>query len=190
MTVSTPDIAVIGLGVMGASLARNFHSRGLTVATYNRSADLSDAFYDRFAAPRFLRVDDLAALPAAFGDQPARVVLMVTAGKAVDAVLSALSPHLRPGDVVVDGGNSHYADTERRMVAAAQGGYRFVGMGVSGGERGALEGPSMMPGGDPEAWPLIEPFVTPAAAVSDTGPCVTWCGAASAGHFVKMVHNG
>ena len=190
MTDSRPDIAVVGLGVMGASLARNFHSRGLTVAAYNRSADLADPFFGRFGDARFLRVDALENLPAAFGEQPARIVLMVTAGKAVDAVLDGLVPHLRPGDVVIDGGNSHFADTERRMERGRSEGFRFVGMGVSGGERGALEGPSMMPGGDAEAWPLIEPLLKPAAAVSDTGPCVTWCGNGSAGHFVKMVHNG
>jgi 6-phosphogluconate dehydrogenase len=190
MSNSQPDIAVVGLGVMGASLARNFHSRGLTVVGYNRSADLSDPFFARYGDARFVRIDDLEALPAAFGDQPARIVLMVTAGKAVDAVLDALVPHLRPGDVVIDGGNSHYADTDRRMARGRAEGFRFVGMGVSGGERGALEGPSMMPGGDAEAWPLIEGLMRPAAAVSDTGPCVTWCGNGSAGHFVKMVHNG
>lgn len=184
------EIAVIGLGVMGQSLARNFRSRGRRVAVYNRNPEITTAFLAEYDDGGYVRCDDYATLRAAFGGGPARLVSMVTAGPATDAVLDAIEPHLRAGDVFVDGGNAHYADTERRLGRAAKADWHFVGMGVSGGEKGALLGPSMMPGGDPEAWPIVEPFMVEAAARSDTGPCVTWCGRGAAGHFVKMVHNG
>ncbi len=188
MTASA-DLALVGLGVMGANLARNFHSRGLTVAVHNRSQDVLDAFEAEHGDPRFVPCRTLPVLVAA-AKRPRVIVLMVTAGRAVDAVLEQLVPLLEPGDVVVDGGNSHYPDTERRVAALAERKLHFVGMGVSGGEEGALTGPSMMPGGDRGAWDVVRPLVEPAAAVADTGPCVTWCGAGGAGHFVKMVHNG
>ncbi|MCB9528607.1 MAG: NADP-dependent phosphogluconate dehydrogenase [Myxococcales bacterium] len=187
---ATAEIGVIGLGVMGASLARNFRSRGRRVAVYNRNPEVTDAFFAAHDDGGYVRCDDYAALRAAFGSGPARIVSMVTAGAATDAVIDAIEPHLRAGDVFVDGGNAHFQDTERRLERARKAGWRFVGMGVSGGERGALEGPSMMPGGDPDAWPIVEPLMVEAAAVADTGPCVTWCGRGGAGHFVKMVHNG
>lgn len=187
---ATAEIAVIGLGVMGASLARNFRSRGRRVAVYNRNPEITDAFFAAHDDGGYLRCDDYPTLIAAFGQRPAALVSMVTAGPATDAVIDALEPHLRRGDIFIDGGNAHFADTERRLDRARAAGWRFIGMGVSGGERGALEGPSMMPGGDADAWPLVEPMMIEAAAVADTGPCVTWCGRGGAGHFVKMVHNG
>ncbi|MCA9709155.1 MAG: NADP-dependent phosphogluconate dehydrogenase, partial [Myxococcales bacterium] len=187
--MSTADLAVIGLGVMGANLARNFHSRGLTVAVYNRNAAVADAFHAAHGDARFIDCRDYAALAAALR-RPRKVLLMVTAGPAVDAVIEELRSHLEPDDVIIDGGNSHWPDTERRHEALAPTGLRFMGMGVSGGEEGALHGPSMMPGGDRASWERLRPLVERAAAVSDSGPCVTWCGQRSAGHAVKMVHNG
>ena len=183
------DLAVVGLGVMGSNLARNFHSRGQTVAVYNLEPETTDNFIAAHGDDRFVRCDDYPALVAAL--LPPRVVLlMITAGPAVDAVLARLGPLLEPGDIVVDGGNSYWADTDRRVAEAAKTGLHFVGMGVSGGEEGALRGPSMMPGGSPESWQALRPLFEPAAAVADTGPCVTWCGHGSAGHATKMVHNG
>jgi len=186
---ASADLAVLGLGVMGANLARNFHSRGWTVAVYNRSRGKLDAFVAEHGDDRFVGTDDLAALVASV-KKPRRMLLMVTAGRAVDAVIDALLPLLEPGDVIVDGGNSHFPDTDRRVEAVAGTGITFVGMGVSGGEEGALKGPSMMPGGTRESWESLRPLLESAAAVSDSGPCVTWCGNGSAGHYVKMVHNG
>ena len=183
------DLGIVGLGVMGSSLARNFHSRGLDVAVYNREAPMTDAFIAAHGDARFHPCPDYRALVAAL-KPPRRIVLMITAGPAVDAVLDALSPHLEAEDVVVDAGNSHYADTDRRIARAAAAPWRFLGMGVSGGEAGALRGPAMMPGGDRAAWSLMRPHLEAACARSDSGPCVAWCGEGSAGHFVKMVHNG
>jgi 6-phosphogluconate dehydrogenase len=183
-------IAVVGLGVMGANLARNFRSRGLTVALYNRSVEVTEKVVAAHGAEGFVVCRSPAELAAAMAP-PRVIVLMVTAGQAVDAVINAIGEHLQPGDVIVDGGNSHYADTERRAVAAAAHDLRYVGMGVSGGEEGALHGPSMMPGGDARAWEVVRPLVEPAAAIGDGGaPCVAWCGRGGAGHYTKMVHNG
>jgi 6-phosphogluconate dehydrogenase len=187
--VSTADLAVVGLGVMGANLARNFHSRGWTVVVHNRNQDTQSAFIQEYGDERFVAVPDYAALSAAL-KRPRRVVLMVTAGAAVDKVVAALKPHLDEGDMIVDGGNSYWPDTQRRADALSEDGLHFVGMGVSGGEEGALKGPSMMPGGTPQSWTALKPLLESAAAVSDSGPCVTWCGHRGAGHMVKMVHNG
>ena len=192
----TADIALVGLGVMGSALARNFHSRGLEVAVYDRGVEARARFAAQFAGPdtRYVLCDDLAALAAAL-ERPRRILVMVPAGAPVDAVLAELAPHREPEDIVIDGGNSHFPDTERRAAAArnADGGaahFRFVGMGVSGGEAGALLGPAMMPGGDPDAWARLRPVLEQACAQSDSGPCVDHCGQGAAGHFVKMVHNG
>ena len=187
--MSQAEIGVVGLGVMGAALARNFHSRGRTVAVYNRRADVLADFLAAHGDDRFLGSGEYAAFVGALA-RPRKIVLMVTAGPAVDAVIDALEPHLDEGDIIVDGGNSHYDDTERRLERAAAAPWRFIGMGVSGGEEGARLGPAMMPGGDESAWEAVRPLLEEAAAVSDTGPCVGWCGSGSAGHFVKMVHNG
>jgi len=187
--LSTADIAVIGLGVMGANLARNFHSRDWRVAVHNRTTSVLDAFVDAHGDERFVRCEQLDDVLSALSS-PRKIVLMVTAGRAVDAVLEALAGKLDPDDIVIDGGNSQWSNTDRRNTWAREHGFRFVGMGVSGGEEGALLGPSMMPGGDDAVWPELRPILESAAAVSDSGPCVTWCGRGSAGHFVKMVHNG
>ena len=192
MTAPLPelaDLAVVGLGVMGSNLARNFHSRGLTVAVTNREPEWTEAFMAEHGDARFVACADYPALVAALKG-PRVILLMITAGPAVDAVLAELTPLLNPGDIVVDGGNSYWADTDRRVEVAAKSGIHFVGMGVSGGEEGALKGPSMMPGGSKESWEALRPLMEPAAAVADTGPCVTWCGYGSAGHATKMVHNG
>jgi 6-phosphogluconate dehydrogenase len=183
------DLAVVGLGVMGANLARNFHSRGLTVAVYNRNPEVAAAFHAAHGGERFVACPDYAAVAAALV-RPRKIIVMVTAGAAVDAVVEELRPQLQAGDMIIDGGNSHWPDTERRHEALAPSGVRFIGMGVSGGEEGALRGPSMMPGGDRASWEELRPLLEQAAAVSDSGPCVTWCGHRSAGHAVKMVHNG
>ncbi len=183
------DIAIIGLGVMGANLARNFHSRGLTVAVYNRTSSATDAFMAQHGDERFVPCADYDELVAAL-KPPRKLVIMVTAGKPVDYVIDDLDERLADGDIIVDGGNAHFPDTERRIDRSESRPWRFMGMGVSGGERGALEGPSMMPGGDPLAWEAMQPILESAAAVSDSGPCVAYCGKRSAGHFVKMVHNG
>jgi 6-phosphogluconate dehydrogenase len=191
------DLAVVGLGVMGANLARNFRSRGFTVAVNNRKTEVLDQFIadhggETAPGPRpgaYVRCPDGRALAAALS-KPRIVVIMVTAGQAVDAVIGSIGEHLEPGDIIVDGGNSHFADTERRAVAAAAHGLLFVGMGVSGGEEGALHGPSMMPGGDLKAWDTLKPILEAAAADGDGGKCVAWCGRGGAGHYTKMVHNG
>lgn len=183
------DIGVVGLGVMGAALARNFHSRGLRVAGFNWEPDGAASFAAKWGDDRFAITSDYGAFVSSL-QRPRRIVVMVTAGGAVDAVLTALAPHLDSADIVVDGGNSLYSDTERRDGWCRDKGFHFVGMGVSGGEEGALLGPAMMPGGDYEAWLRLQPVLEPAAAVSDSGPCVAWCGKGGAGHFVKTVHNG
>ena len=183
------DIGVIGLGVMGAALARNFHDRGLHVAGYNLEPEGARAFLQAWGTDRYEVTSDYATFVRSL-ERPRRIVAMVTAGRAVDAVLESLAPLLDADDIVVDGGNSLYTDTQRRDVWCRARGFRFVGMGVSGGEEGAWKGPAMMPGGDREAWERLRPVLEPAAAVSDSGPCVAWCGKGGAGHFVKMVHNG
>ena len=180
------DVGIVGLGVMGANLARNFRSRGFKVAVHNRRPHVLAEFMARHGDPGYVACADLAGLAASL-KSPRRIVLMVTAGPAVDQVLDDLAPYIAPDDIVVDGGNSHFPDTERRSQRKDM---RFIGMGISGGEEGALNGPAMMPGGDRGAWEELRPMLEAAAAVSDSGPCVTWCGRRGAGHFVKMVHNG
>ncbi len=183
------DIGIIGLGVMGASLARNFHSRGLRVATYNREPEMTAAFAERYGDDRFELCDDYSSFVHTL-QAPRRILIMVTAGRAVDAVLEGLAPLLQADDIAIDGGNSFFQDTVRRDAWCRQRGFHFVGMGVSGGEQGALLGPAMMPGGDFSAWLRLQPVLELACAHADTGPCVAWCGEGGAGHFVKMVHNG
>ena len=178
------DIAVVGIGVMGANLARNFASRGLKVAVQHYKASTVAEFLEE--NPDMIGFTDMGELAASL-KQPRRVILMVPAGKPVDDVLGQLEGVLDPDDIAVDAGNSHWEDTDRRASITA---FRFVGMGVSGGAKGARLGPSMMPGGSRESWEALRPVLEAASAVSDSGPCVTWCGHGSAGHFVKMVHNG
>jgi 6-phosphogluconate dehydrogenase len=182
-------VAVIGLAVMGANLARNFASRGLDVGVYNRNPAVGPKLVAAHPEARLDLATSLEQLVARL-ERPRRLVLMVQAGSAVDAVIDQLDPLLEPDDIIVDAGNSLYSDTDRRNARAAGRPWRFMGMGVSGGSEGALKGPSMMPGGDHEAWERMKPVLEAAAAVGPAGSCVTHCGAGSAGHFVKMVHNG
>jgi 6-phosphogluconate dehydrogenase len=184
------QIGVIGLAVMGENLALNIERNGFPVAVYNRTYDKTAALLaGRASGLRFVGARTVADFVAAL-ERPRRIITMVKAGKPVDAVLDELRPHLATGDIVVDGGNSHFTDTDRRLDALAPTGIKFFGMGVSGGEEGALWGPSLMPGGDRETYAHLEPVLTKIAAKADSGPCVTYCGTGSAGHFVKMVHNG
>ncbi|MCL4191702.1 MAG: decarboxylating NADP(+)-dependent phosphogluconate dehydrogenase [Thermoguttaceae bacterium] len=187
------DIGLIGLAVMGENLVLNIESRGYSVAVYNRTVSKVDDFITgRGKGKRFFgahSLEDLVANLAA----PRKVMLMVKAGAAVDEFIEKLIPLLSPGDVIIDGGNTHFADTERRTAYVESKGLLYIGTGVSGGEEGALKGPSMMPGGSPKAWPLVKPiFQAIAAKVGPNGdiPCCEWVGPRGAGHYVKMVHNG
>jgi len=183
------DVGVVGLGVMGANLARNLASRGLRVAVQNRTHEAARRLAAEHPEARLAVADGLPELVALL-EPPRAVLLLVPAGPPVDEVLDALDPRLGPGDVVVDAGNSLFRDSDRRLARAASRPWRFVGMGVSGGAEGALHGPSLMPGGEREAWERLRPLLESIAARSASGICVTWCGRGSAGHFVKMVHNG
>jgi 6-phosphogluconate dehydrogenase len=185
------DIGLIGLAVMGENLVLNMESKGFTVAVYNRSTDKVDNFVQgRGKGKRFIACHSVEALVDAL-DRPRKVMLLVKAGQAVDALIEQLIPFLEPGDIIIDGGNSQYSDTIRRTKYVESQGLLYVGSGVSGGEEGALNGPSLMPGGSPAAWPFIKPvFQSIAAKVEDGTPCCDWVGENGAGHFVKMVHNG
>ena len=184
------DLGILGLAVMGANLARNAARKGFGVALFNRNGARTDALMREFGHEgRFTPATDLAGFVAALA-KPRVIIIMVKAGKPVDDVIDELVPHLEPGDIVVDGGNSLFTDTNRRFDALKGKNLRFVGMGVSGGEEGALEGPSMMPGGEREAWDRIAPMVTKMAAQVGGTPCCTFVGPGGAGHYVKMVHNG
>jgi 6-phosphogluconate dehydrogenase len=182
---------VIGLDVMGRNLALNVERNGFSVAVYNRTWAKTEELVQGAAAGKNIRAAKTISELVGLLEKPRRILLMVKAGAPVDAVLAELTPHLERGDIVVDGGNSLFLDTERRMKDLAPTGIHFLGMGVSGGEEGALWGPSLMPGGDQGAYRALEPILTRIAAKSeDDGPCVTWVGERGAGHFVKMVHNG
>jgi 6-phosphogluconate dehydrogenase len=185
------DIAVAGLGVMGANLALNLADKGHLVAAYNRTTSVTDEFMAGEAG-------DLGVLPAnsieelvGMLSRPRVVLIMVTAGKPVDAVIDGLLDHLEEGDIIIDGGNSLYSDTDRRQAFVESRGLLYLGIGVSGGEEGARHGPSIMPGGSREAWEHMEPMLKSIAAKAPDGkPCCEWIGTGGAGHFVKMVHNG
>jgi len=189
MTTAACDVGVVGLGVMGGGLARNLASRGYRVAVFNRSLEKARRLAAQHPDAGLVVVERLEEIVRALA-RPRLILLLVPAGPPVDEVLAALSPRLERGDVVVDAGNSHVRDTERRAERAADPPWHFVGMGVSGGSEGALLGPSLMPGGDARAWERLRPVCEAIAAVSDARPCVAWCGRGAAGHFVKMVHNG
>jgi 6-phosphogluconate dehydrogenase len=191
MTEGKADFGVLGLGVMGANLALNMADRGFEVAIYNRTRDRTDLVTDQLATPgqRLAPTFTLEELVERL-ERPRRLLLMVKAGAPVDTTLHALEPLLEPGDVVIDGGNELYPNTERRLQRAAIRGVHYLGMGVSGGEEGARHGPSLMPGGPREAYALVEPVLRKIAAQVEDGPCVTYIGPGGAGHFVKMVHNG
>jgi 6-phosphogluconate dehydrogenase len=189
--MSKADIGVIGLAVMGENLILNMASKGFTVACYNRTTEKVDAFVaGRAAGKSIVGCRSLGDLADAL-QKPRRVMLMVKAGPAVDAIIAQLMPLLEPGDIIIDGGNSHFPDSIRRGEALEAEGLLFVGAGVSGGEEGALTGPSIMPGGSPQAWEHVRPIFQRIAAQTEDGePCCDWVGEGGAGHFVKMVHNG
>jgi len=185
------DIGVIGLAVMGENLVLNMAGRGFTVAVYNRTTSRVDDFIGgRANGTTIIGTHSLEELCARLG-KPRRIMLMIKAGTAVDRVIESLLPHLEPGDIIIDGGNSEYRDSDRRTAELASKNILFVGAGVSGGEEGALLGPSIMPGGHRDAWPAIRPLFQAIAAKTNEGePCCDWVGTGGAGHFVKMVHNG
>src|SRR4051794_27199831 len=186
--MSTPapascDIAVIGLAVMGQNLARHIASRGFQVAVYNRTASRTEELIEVHPDAGLVPAYDLPSLLKLL-KSPRRVMLMVQAGAGVDAVIEQLRPLLDPGDIIIDGGNTYFPDTERRAVALEAEGFQFMGTGVSGGEEGALHGPSIMPGGRREAYAAMEPILTAIAARAPDGtPCVTYIGPRSAGHY-------
>jgi len=184
------DIALIGLGVMGENLALNLERNGFSVTGFDLDASKRHSFAARTQGLRAQVADSLPALVARLS-APRRLWMMVPAGAAVDAVVDELRPLLSPGDVLMDGGNTLYTDTQRRIASLAGTGILYVGAGVSGGEEGALRGPALMPGGDAAAWPLLRPMLQAVAAKAEDGqPCCEWMGPDGAGHFVKMVHNG
>ncbi len=183
------QVAVYGLGVMGSCLARNLLRKGFRVAVYSVAEPERAHFCQWEEAGRAMVCDSEEALLASL-ESPRRIFLMITAGKPVDMVLGQLLPRLAPGDVVLDGGNSYYRDTERREELCRRQGIHYLGVGVSGGERGALHGPSMMAGGSPEGYALCQDFLTAMAAQAEGKPCCAYIGTGGAGHYVKMVHNG
>jgi len=185
------DIAVYGLGVMGRNIALNMADHGLKVTVYNRTASTTESFMAALPPNSTIHASyDLADLSASL-TRPRVVFLMATAGKVVDRVIDGLLPHLEPGDIIIDGGNSFFKDSQERWQRLRGHGIRFLGMGISGGEDGARHGPSIMPGGDPEAWPLVSDMFRRIAARADDGePCCRWVGEGGAGHHVKMIHNG
>jgi len=185
------DIGLVGLAVMGENLVLNIESRGFTVAVFNRTTEKVDKFVQgRGAGKKFIGTHSLKELTGTL-KRPRKVMLMVKAGKAVDEFIEQLIPLLERGDIIIDGGNSHFPDSIRRTKYLESKGLLFIGTGVSGGEEGALKGPSIMPGGSAAAWPAVKPiFQAIAAKVEDGTPCCDWVGNDGAGHFVKMVHNG
>ncbi|HEY5658037.1 MAG TPA: NADP-dependent phosphogluconate dehydrogenase [Myxococcota bacterium] len=187
--IGATHLGLIGLGVMGRALAENIASRNLPLAVFNRNTAVTERFAVEHPGQPFVTAQTLEALAAAL-ERPRQILLMIKAGPPVDDLLEALAPLLATDDIVVDGGNSWFEDTQRREQWCRERGLHFVGMGVSGGERGARNGPSIMPGGSDHAWRALRPALEAIAARSDSGPCVAHVGPRGAGHFVKMVHNG
>jgi 6-phosphogluconate dehydrogenase len=189
--MSQADIGLVGLAVMGENLILNMESRGFTVACFNRTTSKVDDFVNgRAKGKKIVGTHSLEELAKVL-KRPRKVMMMVKAGKAVDDLIAQLLPLLEPGDILIDGGNTHYPDTMRRAALVESKGLLYVGTGVSGGEEGALTGPSIMPGGSPAAWPHVKPIFQAIAAKTEDGtPCCDWVGENGAGHFVKMVHNG
>ncbi len=184
------DIGLIGLAVMGENLVMNMESKGFTVAVFNRTTSKVTNFVEGRAKGKNIigcySIEELAQNLA----KPRKVMMMVKAGEAVDNMIEQLLKVLEPGDIIIDGGNSHFPDTARRTAYVESKGLYYIGTGVSGGEEGALKGPSMMPGGSPEAWPYVKPIFQSICAHVNGEPCCDWVGENGAGHFVKMVHNG
>jgi 6-phosphogluconate dehydrogenase len=189
--MSKADIGLIGLAVMGQNLVMNMNDHGHTVAVFNRTTSKVDDFMNGAAkGSNVIGTHSIEEFVSSL-KTPRRVMLMVKAGEVVDKFIDMVSPQLEAGDIIIDGGNSLYTDSERRTKALAEKGLRYIGSGVSGGEEGARTGPSIMPGGDPEAWPAVKTiFQDISAKVEDGSPCCDWVGNGGAGHYVKMVHNG
>src|SRR4051794_13682803 len=188
--VESADIGLTGLAVMGQNLARNIASHGYRVVAHNRTKATTDAFVAGLRSDEPLTgVGTLTELVQALS-RPRKIIIMVKAGRPVDAVLDELLPLLEPGDIVMDGGNSFFRDTVRREQRAGEFGVQFLGVGISGGEEGALKGPSIMPGGERSAYDEVAPILTSIAAKVDGESCCTYIGPGGAGHYVKMVHNG
>jgi 6-phosphogluconate dehydrogenase len=184
------DIGLIGLAVMGENLVLNMESKGFTVAVFNRTVEKVDRFVGgRGKGKNFIGTHSIEELCKSL-KRPRKVMMLVKAGRAVDDFIEQIIPHLEPGDVIIDGGNTHFPDTIRRTAYVESKGLLYVGTGVSGGEEGALNGPSMMPGGSTAAWQLVKPVFQSICAKADGQPCCEWVGENGAGHFVKMVHNG
>lgn len=186
---SESDFGLIGLAVMGQNLVLNVESRGFTVSVYNRTPTVTDTFVARHPGKRLVGTATLEAFVASLA-RPRKIMLMVKAGAAVDAVIESLIPLLETDDIVIDGGNSLYTDTERRDAWLSEKGLRFIGAGVSGGEEGARKGPAIMPGGPASTWQVMRPIFESIAAKVDGRPCVIHIGPGGAGHYVKMIHNG
>jgi 6-phosphogluconate dehydrogenase len=183
------NIGMIGLGVMGSNLSRNMVSKGFSVSCFDWDEKLRKTFAAQYMEG-FVHSDSLKAFVESI-ERPRKIMMMIKAGSPVDSVLDELAPLLDPGDVVIDGGNSQWEDTERRIAFCEERGLLFVGSGVSGGEEGALNGPALMPGGSAGAWELIKPVFEAIAARTPEGiVCADWIGPGGSGHFVKMVHNG
>ncbi len=191
MTTNVADIGLIGLAVMGQNLVLNMNDHGFTVSVFNRTVEKVDTFIKGPAkGTNVIGTHSLKEFIATL-KRPRKMMFMIRAGTAVDMLIEECLPYLEKGDIIIDGGNSHYPDTERRYAALKDKGILFIGAGVSGGEEGARHGPSIMPGGNMEAWPVIKPIFQAIAAKSEDGtPCCDWVGNGGAGHYVKMVHNG
>jgi 6-phosphogluconate dehydrogenase, decarboxylating len=184
------DIGLIGLAVMGENLVLNMESKGFTVAVFNRTVEKVDKFVNgRGSGKNFIGAKSIEELCKSL-KRPRKVMMLVKAGNAVDSFIEQIIPYLEPGDVIIDGGNTHFPDTVRRTAYVESKGLLYIGTGVSGGEEGALNGPSMMPGGSKAAWELVKPIFQSICAKADGAPCCDWVGENGAGHFVKMVHNG
>ncbi|WP_248926507.1 NADP-dependent phosphogluconate dehydrogenase [Paenibacillus hamazuiensis] len=187
--MSKQQIGVIGLAVMGKNLALNIESRGFTVSVYNRSREKTDALLEEAKGKNLVGTYSIEEFVASL-ETPRKILIMVQAGKGTDDTINSLIPHLDKGDIVIDGGNAYFPDTQRRNKELEAHGIRFIGTGVSGGEEGALKGPSIMPGGQKDAYELVEPILTAISAKVGGDPCCTYIGPDGAGHYVKMVHNG
>ncbi len=184
------DIGIIGLGVMGQNLALNMERNGFSVAGYDLDSARQKDTREKFADKKMYVAADIEGFLSSL-ESPKKIMLMVPAGAVVDTVIAEIKPKLIKGDILIDGGNTHFPDTERRWKELQDEGILYIGTGVSGGEEGALWGPSIMLGGDPKAWPIVKPVFQAIAAKTDDGSsCCEWVGDGGAGHFVKMVHNG
>jgi 6-phosphogluconate dehydrogenase len=188
--MSKQQIGVIGLAVMGKNLALNIESRGYSVAVYNRSYDKTEAFLTNEGQGKNFKGSQTIEEFVHSIERPRKILLMVKAGVGTDATIESLKPYLEEGDILIDGGNTFFQDTIRRNNELESAGFHFIGTGVSGGEEGALKGPSIMPGGKKEAYDLVQPILEAISAKVNGDPCCTYIGPNGAGHYVKMVHNG